>query len=97
MKRTNFERDTFNEAFHKVFDPAEVLLLEVACQEHKHIGDFYLYYDEDEFYFINLDTGMIVQYYKHLGRCNAVNDDISIDELVDFLTDLKEAICDENI
>lgn len=97
MIYTQFDRDAFCEAFHKVFDSTEILNLEAACQGHKRVGDFYLYYDEDTFYIINLDKGVIVQYYKHLGRCNSVNDNINYTDLINFLSELKEAIRDENI
>lgn len=31
--------------------------------------DFICYKVEDEYYIIDLDTGIIVNFYKHIGRC----------------------------
>lgn len=97
MTWTNLERDKFCDAFHYVFTSAEIVDLEVKCQAHTRVGDFYLYYDEDEFYFINLENGVIVEYYKHLGRCNAINTEFTVSELIGFLTKLRKDIHDENI
>ena len=97
MTWTNLERDEFCDAFHFVFTNAEIVDLESKCQEHTRVGDFYLYYDEDEFYFINLESGVIVQYYKHLGRCNAINDEFTVKDLIGFLTNLRKELQNENI
>ena len=97
MLHTNLDRDEFCDAFHYVFTSTEILDLEVKCQAHARIGDFYLYYDEDEFYFINLETGIIVQYYKHLGRCNSINDEFTVKDLIDFLMNLRKDLQDANI
>jgi len=75
----------------------EIVDLKVKCQEHTHIGDFYLYYDNDEFYFINLETGVIVQYYKHLVRCNSINDEFTVGELIEFLINLRKELQNEDI
>ena len=97
MNWTNLERDVFCDAFHYVFTSAEIIDLEVKCQAHVRVGDFYLYYDNEEFYFINLESGMIVQYYKHLGRCNGINCECTVRELIGFLTKLRKDLHDENI
>ncbi len=97
MKHSRLLRDDFCDAFKYVFTYAEIEDLEVKCQEHTRIGDFYLYYDEDEFYFINLETGIIVQYYKHLGRANCINDEFTVNDLINFLLDLRKELKDENI
>ena len=97
MRITNLERDEFCDAFHHVFTNAEIVDLEAKCQAHTRVGDFYLYYDEDEFYFINLERGVIVQYYKHLGRCNSINDEVTVRDLIGILMDLRKELQDENI
>lgn len=97
MTKTYIDRDEFCDAFHYVFTNAEIIDLEVKCQAHYRVGDFYLYYDEDEFYFINLETGVIVQYYKHLGRCNCINDEFTVRDLIEFLKNLRKELHDENI
>ena len=97
MEWTCLERSEFCDAFHYVFTNAEIFDLEVKCQEHTRVGDFYLYCDNDEFYFINLESGVIVQYYKHLGRCNAINTEFTVRDLIGFLTNLRKELKDENI
>ena len=97
MIYTNINRDEFCDAFHFVFTNAEIIDLESKCQGHTRVGHFYLYYNEDEFYFIDLDTGVMVQYYKHLGRCNHINDEFTVEDLIEFLMDLRKELQNENI
>lgn len=97
MKHTILLRDEFIDAFKHVFTWEEIVDLEVKCQGHTRIGDFYLYYDNDEFYFINLESGVIVQYYKHLGRCNSINDEFTVEELIEFLINLRKELQNEDI
>ena len=90
-----FDRDLFINAFREVFSSEEIFNLEVACQEHKSTDDFLLYYYEDEFYIIDLASGTIINWYKHLGRTNTCNKEgFTLEDLVEFLKLLKESIED---
>lgn len=85
-----FSRNAFVDAFKKVFSDNEIFELEVACQGHRSLYDFLLYYAEDEFYIIHLVSGTIINWYKHLGRCNTCNKEaFGLDDLQELLKALK--------
>ena len=95
LPQYHFSRDTFVNAFKKVFTNDEIFNLEVACQEHKSTDDFLLYYYEDEFYIIDLVSGTIINWYKNLGRTNTCNkEEFNLDDLMCFLRLLKESMKD---
>lgn len=59
------------------------------------IYDFIMCKDEDnEYYIIHLESGTMINWYKHLGRTNTCNKDLSIDGFREFLKMLK---CDIDI
>lgn len=55
---------------------------------------FKLFREGDEYYIIHLDSGTMINWYKHIGRTNTCNKDLTIDEYREFLRllyeDLKE-------
>lgn len=85
-----FDRDSFVECFKSVFSDDEIFELESACQEHKLLGDFLLYYVYDEFYIIHLTSGIMINWYKHLGRANTCNKKgFTLNDLKELLQMLK--------
>ena len=51
-------------------------------------GRFLFARDNDEYYIIDTKTLIVINWYKHLGRCNRVSKDISImefEELCDII------------
>ena len=89
----HFDRDDFINTFLKVFSDNEIYELEVACQEHKSLDNFHLYYTNNIFYIIHLDSGTIISWYKHIGRINTCNKEgFSINDLLELLEMLKEDI-----
>ena len=44
----------------------------------------------DEFYILHKDSGTLINWYKHLGRCNTCNKKLSIDEYKKFVSDFEE-------
>ena len=95
LPQYHFDRDAFVESFKKVFSTDEIFELEVACQEHRALSDFHLYYAEDEFYIIHLQSGTIINWYKHLGRTNTCNKEgFGLDDLQELLEALKEDMGD---
>ncbi len=91
LPQYHFNRDEFVNAFNKVFSVDEIWELEIACQEHKSLDNFYLYYAEDEFYIMHLDSGTIINWYKHLGRTNTCNKKgFDLSDLNELLMLLKE-------
>lgn len=53
-----------------------------------HIGeksdDFYLFKHDDEFYILHLPSGTMINWYKHMGRTNTCNKNLSIEDLKEF-------------
>lgn len=45
----------------------------------------------DEFYIVHFPSGTIVNWYKHVGRTNTCNKDLSMDDLIEFKKMLLEA------
>lgn len=45
---------------------------------------FKLHQDGDEHYIIHFPSGTIVNWYKHVGRCNTCNKNLTIDDLKEF-------------
>jgi hypothetical protein len=95
LKQYYFNRDDFTKTFIDVFgDRSEDVI--VACQEGKSTYSFLLHYDEGEYYIIHLESGTIINWYKHIGRTNTCNDDtFTLTDLRDFLTLLKDELYGE--
>ena len=45
----------------------------------------------DEFYIIHFESGTIINWYKHMGRTNTCNKDLSLDDLREFKKILLES------
>lgn len=88
-----FERDVFCDIFHRVFSDAQIFDIEVACQGNTHRDEFSLFHNSDEFYILHRDSGIMINYYKHLGRTNTCNKQgLTLDDLKYFLEKLKEEL-----
>ena len=93
LPQYHFDRNDFVNTFKSVFTTDEIYELESACQEHRYLYDFHLYYADDEFYIIHLSSGTIINWYKHLGRTNTCNKEgFGLDDLRELLELLKENI-----
>ena len=57
-------------------------------------GGFLWFTDDDEFYIIHLDSGIIMNWYKHLGRCNGCTHDLTIEEYKMFFSSFNEILSD---
>lgn len=93
----NFDRYGFVDAFSEIFSSEEIIELEAACQGCKCLDDFLLYYKDDNFYIIHLDSGTMINWYKHLGRDNTCNKKgFTYADLKEMLTALKEDLKNHN-
>lgn len=92
LPQYHFEREAFTNMFYEVFGSSdEIFEVIVACQEHRCLDSFHLFYDSDEFYIIHLESGTIINWYKHLGRTNTCNKEgFTLEDLKEFLVLLKE-------
>lgn len=96
LPQYHFARDEFCEAFRRFFTPDQITDIEVLCQGNTHCSTFSLFYDSDEFYIIHRDSGIIINWYKHLGRINTCNrPDFTLIDLREFLRALKEELIEE--
>ena len=46
---------------------------------------FKYWYMDDEHYFLHKDSGTLITYYKHVGRCNTCNKKLTIEEYECFV------------
>lgn len=92
LPQYHFDRDDFRKVFYEIFTTDQLFDIEVACQSGgTHLDYFSLFYHEDEFYILHRDSGIMINYYKHLGRINTCNrTDFTLDDFRIFLKVLKE-------
>lgn len=45
----------------------------------------------DEFYIIHFPSGTVINWYKHVGRTNTCNKDLTVDDLIEFKKMLLES------
>ena len=74
MKQYPIERDIFCNIFRKIDKEFYDELYDVTTVSFK------CWRYDDEFYILHLSSGTLINWYKHLGRCNTCNKDLSISE-----------------
>lgn len=90
LPQYHFERDDFCKVFEEVFTFNEIVDIEEMCRDREDFGSFSLFYDEGNFYILHRSSGIMINWYKHLGRINTCNrPDFSLDDLRVFLKALK--------
>ena len=83
MKQYYFDRDVFVKTVNEIIPN----LLDILADH----GDtlytdyFHCFRYTDEFYIIHLQSGTMINWYKHLGRTNTCNKNISLDEFKEFI------------
>lgn len=93
LPQYHFERDDFIKAFCEFFTSEQIVDIETLCQETTYLDDFILLYHEDEFYILHKDSGVVINWYKHLGRTNTCNrEDFTLDDLREFLNILANEL-----
>lgn len=96
LPQYHFVREDFVKAFYDVFNSEQVEDVIVACDGNTYADNFILYYADNEYYIIHLTSGIIINWYKHLGRTNTCNrPDFTLDDLREFLVELKSALFDQ--
>jgi hypothetical protein len=91
LRQYHFDRTEMSEAFFKVFTTDEYVDIKVACGANTHLDDFSLFYWEDEFYILHRNSGVMINWYKNMGRTNTCNrPDFTIDDFREFLKKLRE-------
>lgn len=88
------ERDVFCKLFIDAFKGSGIDLIQTIIDGWK--GDrFNLFYHDDMFYILDMQTGMLLAWYKHLGRCNNCNQKRSKEEITEFIRLLKQDLQSE--
>ena len=82
MKQYPIDRQTFQELFAEI----EKRFVNEGIFECETCNFKYWKY-EDEFYILHKDSGTLVNWYKHLGRCNTCNKRLSLEEYKKFVKD----------
>lgn len=79
------DRDVFCEIFSPIYE----MLIDVYPYEG---SDFKFWGYDDEWYLLHKDSGTLVNWYKHLGRTNTCNKDLSLDEYKEFVRMVYEEL-----
>ena len=99
MKEYPFNRTKFSEQFSKYIasDDKTLERIEDVLSGNHIVGDFRIWDEEGEVYILHLPSGTIVGWYKfyHYGRCNFCNKDMSIEDLEDFFSLLRNQLLEE--
>lgn len=97
LPQYHFEREDFNKCLFDVFTTDQWWDIEsYMCSELTTVS-FKLFKVGDEFYIIHLDSGTIINYYKHTGRTNTCNNsNFTLNDFKDFLESLKEELVENN-
>jgi hypothetical protein len=95
----HFTRDEMTKVFEEVFplNSKEWNWDNVWYCDFKDTDSFHSFRDEDEFYILHKPSGTMINWYKHMGRSNTCNKDLSLDELKLFLLLLRTELVEENI
>lgn len=95
----HFTRDEMEKIFEEVF-PLNSLAWDwdsVWYCDFKDTDSFHAFRDEDEYYILHKPSGTMINWYKHMGRTNTCNKDLSLDELKLFLLLLRKELVEEGI
>lgn len=93
LPQYHFDRDDFCNVFREVFTYEEYIDIDVECGCNKHYDEFSLFRCEDEFYILHRDSGVMINWYKHMGRTNTCNKpDFTLDDFREFLKKLREEL-----
>ena len=94
----HFDRDEMTKAFFEVFSTDEYTDICVECGFNRHLESFSLFRCDDEFYILHRPSGIMINWYKHMGRTNTCNrPDFTLDALREFLQKLREDLVWERI
>lgn len=90
MKQYPIERDVFCKIFRKIDSDFYDELYDTTTESFK------VWRYDDEFYILHLESGTIINWYKHLGRCNTCNKNLSIEEYKKLANDLYNELKGSN-
>lgn len=89
MNGKQIEREEFIRIFYEI----DKILIEIYDFENEKIK---IWQWEEEYFILEKDTGIIVSWYKHLGRCNVCNKDLTIENYEEFAKRILEELKEKN-
>ena len=95
----HFTRDEMRKVFNEVF-PLNSQAWDWDCVwfcDFRDTNSFHAFRDYDEYYILHKPSGTMINWYKHMGRTNTCNKDLSLDELRLFLLLLRKELVEEKI
>lgn len=97
MEQYHFEREDFCNVFNEVFTSDQYgKLFDLLTSGYSSYGFILTRYDDD-FYVLDTETGLLITWYKHLGRINMTNDKtLTLEELKLEFIKLKEDLEENN-
>ena len=99
MEQYHFEREDFCNAFDEVFTSDQYGKLFDLMTRHDGYQSykFILTRHDDDFYILDTENGLLITWYKHLGRINMTNDKaLTLDELKQEFIKLKQDLEENN-
>lgn len=95
MKHYYFDRDEFIKTVKSAIDIETLYDATMDYGEFNQSENFVWFKDSDEYYVLHKPSGMMINWYKHLGRTNSCNQEgKTLDDLKEFFIafneDLKE-------
>ena len=99
LHQYHFERCEISKIFKELF-PCDSEVWDWDCVymcDFRDTSSFHAFRDFDEFYILHKPSGTMINWYKHIGRCNTCNKDLSLEELKLFLLLLKKDLIEEEI
>ena len=88
LRQHTFDRDVFTKTVLEIIP--DILDQFADKGDNFNTYEFVVTKRDDEFYVIHLHTGIMVSWYKHLGRVNLSTVHLTLDEFKEFLKLLKE-------
>ena len=98
MEQYHFEREDFCNAFNEVFTSEQYNKLFDILTSGYNSYEFILTRHDDDFYILDTETGLLITWYKHLGRINMTNDKtLTLDELKREFNKLKNTLIEDGV
>lgn len=97
MEQYHFERQDFCNVFNEVFTSDQYgKIFDLLTLGYSTYG-FILVRHDDDFYILDTETGLLITWYKHLGRINMTNDkSLTLEELKFEFIKLKKDLEENN-
>ena len=99
LHQYHFDRGEMTRIFEEVFPlkSEEWDWDDVWWCDFRDTSSFHAFKDEDEYYILHKPSGTMINWYKHMGRTNTCNKDLSPTELKLFLLLLRKELVEEGI